>query len=75
MIDHGETRHAIFLVLYGTGEGQTAKVASRIADSIEHRGHEATTIDIEELPAEFSLIVFVAVIFVTTSGISVCHTV
>jgi len=51
-----------FLVLYGTGEGQTAKVAARIADSIEHRGHEATTIDIEELPAEFSLTEFDAVL-------------
>ena len=51
-----------FLVLYGTGEGQTAKVASRIADRIEHRGHEATPVDIEELPAEFSLTEFDAVL-------------
>lgn len=51
-----------FLVLYGTGEGQTTKVASRIADRIEQRGHDATTIDIEELPADFSLTAFDAVL-------------
>ncbi len=36
-----------FLILYGTGEGQTAKIAERIADAIGERGHEATTIDVE----------------------------
>lgn len=51
-----------YLVLYGTGEGQTAKVASRIADRIEQRGHDATAIDIEELPAEFSLTEYDAVL-------------
>lgn len=39
------------LVCYGTGEGQTAKVARRIADAIETRGHEATTVDAADLPS------------------------
>jgi menaquinone-dependent protoporphyrinogen oxidase len=51
-----------FLVLYGTGEGQTAKTASRIAESIEGRGHDATALDIEELPTGFSLTEYDAVV-------------
>ncbi|MFP8956901.1 flavodoxin domain-containing protein [Natrialbaceae archaeon A-CW3] len=34
-----------FHIIYGTGEGQTAKVASRIADVLADRGHQATTVD------------------------------
>ncbi len=41
-----------YLVLYGTGEGQTAKVATRIADTIESRGHDVTTVDAEETTFE-----------------------
>jgi menaquinone-dependent protoporphyrinogen oxidase len=37
-----------FLVLYGTGEGQTAKVAARIADGLAERGHDAVTVDAGE---------------------------
>ena len=44
-----------FLILYGTGEGQTAKVSSRLAETIEDRNHSVTTVDIEELPAEFDI--------------------
>lgn len=44
-----------FLVLYGTGEGQTAKVAQRIASVLESRGHDSTTLDAEELPSGFSI--------------------
>ena len=51
-----------FLVLYGTGEGQTAKVATRITESIEHRGHDTTVIDIENLPAKSSFAEFDAVL-------------
>ena len=51
-----------FLVLYGTGEGQTAKVASRLADVIESRGHDVTTADIEDLPDEFSVTDYDAVL-------------
>lgn len=34
-------------VLYGTGEGQTAKVAERIADVLTDRGHASEPIDVE----------------------------
>ncbi|QRV17730.1 menaquinone-dependent protoporphyrinogen IX dehydrogenase (plasmid) [Haloterrigena salifodinae] len=34
------------LVLYGTGEGQTAKVAETIAEALEERGHESTVTDV-----------------------------
>ncbi|WP_049981134.1 flavodoxin domain-containing protein [Halolamina rubra] len=44
-----------FLILYGTGEGQTAKIAERIAAAIGERGHEATTIDVGDRPDSFSL--------------------
>jgi menaquinone-dependent protoporphyrinogen oxidase len=37
-----------FLVCYGTGEGQTAKVADRIVSTLEARGHEATALDLGE---------------------------
>jgi len=44
-----------FLVVYGTGEGQTARVASRIAETITERGHDVTSYDVEEIPGDFSL--------------------
>ncbi|WP_436935894.1 flavodoxin domain-containing protein [Halovenus marina] len=50
------------LVLYGTGEGQTAKVASQIAETLDGRGHDATSIDIENRPDEFALASFDAVL-------------
>ncbi|MEJ2604718.1 MAG: flavodoxin domain-containing protein, partial [Gammaproteobacteria bacterium] len=34
-----------FLILYATREGQTAKVAARIADHLRQAGAEATLID------------------------------
>ena len=37
-----------FLVLYGTGEGQTAKVTDRIAGVLTDRGHEATAVNATE---------------------------
>lgn len=36
-----------FLVVYGTGEGQTEKVANRVVDVLTERGHRATGVDIE----------------------------
>ena len=39
-----------FLVVYGTGEGQTAQIATRLAEGIEDRGHDVTTVDVEEFP-------------------------
>jgi menaquinone-dependent protoporphyrinogen oxidase len=44
-----------FLVLYGTGEGQTEKVATRIADVLRERGHEATLADAAKMPADLVL--------------------
>lgn len=44
-----------FLVLYGTGEGQTAAVAERIAGVIGGRGHDVETADAETLPSGFDV--------------------
>ena len=46
---------ASFLVCYGTGEGQTAKIATRIADVLRERGHEATTMDASVPEPDLSL--------------------
>ena len=37
-----------FLVLYGTGEGQTANVTDRIVEVLANRGHEATAVNAAE---------------------------
>lgn len=37
---------ASFLVAYGTGEGQTATVATRIVEVLEERGHDASAVDV-----------------------------
>ncbi|MCL9815251.1 flavodoxin domain-containing protein [Natranaeroarchaeum aerophilus] len=37
-----------FLIVYGTGEGQTARVAARIGEVLAERVHEVTVIDIED---------------------------
>lgn len=50
------------LVLYGTGEGQTATVAGRIGEVLTGRGHDSTVVDVESLPAEFAITDFDAVI-------------
>jgi menaquinone-dependent protoporphyrinogen oxidase len=34
------------LVAYGTGEGQTAAVAERVADALAERGHDVTVVDL-----------------------------
>lgn len=44
-----------FLILYGTGEGQTAKIAEQIATTISERGHEASAIDVRDRPDSFTL--------------------
>ncbi|WP_254524735.1 flavodoxin domain-containing protein [Natrinema caseinilyticum] len=49
------------LIPYGTGEGQTATVADRIADVLDERGHDATAIDAEELPPDLEVDGFDAV--------------
>ncbi|WP_132060939.1 flavodoxin domain-containing protein [Halorussus amylolyticus] len=50
------------LVIYGTGEGQTAKIAERIAATISKRGHEASTLDVRDRPDSFTLEVYEAVV-------------
>ena len=37
---------ARIVTIYGTGEGQTAKVADRIDDELRARGHESTTVNV-----------------------------
>lgn len=51
-----------FLILYGTGEGQTAKIAERIAATISERGHEASVLDVRDRPESFALERYDAVI-------------
>jgi menaquinone-dependent protoporphyrinogen oxidase len=51
-----------FLVVYGTGEGQTAKVADRIVDALVARGHEATAVNATDLPADLAVADFDAVL-------------
>ncbi|OYR45844.1 flavodoxin domain-containing protein [Halorubrum sp. Ea8] len=50
------------LVLYGTGEGQTAKIAERIAATISERGHETRAIDVRDRPDSFTLEEYDAVV-------------
>lgn len=43
---------ATFLVCFGTGEGQTAKVAEHVVETLEARGHGAVAVDLGEGPPE-----------------------
>lgn len=43
------------LVCYGTGEGQTATVAGRVADTLRERGHDVTVVDADDRPAALSV--------------------
>lgn len=38
---------ASILIVYGTGEGQTAKISDRLEMTLADRGHDVTTMDIE----------------------------
>lgn len=51
-----------FLALYGTGEGQTAKVADRIVEVLLERGHDATAVPAVETPPDLTLEEFDAVL-------------
>lgn len=53
---------ASFLVYYGTGEGQTATVARRVAEALVDRGHDATTVDAAAGLGERSVDAFDAVL-------------
>ena len=53
---------ASVLLCYGTGEGQTATVADRLAATFENRGHEPTVVDAEDRPADLAVTDFDAVL-------------
>jgi len=53
---------ASILVLFGTGEGQTAKVAARIDGVLTDRGHDVSTVDVESRPAELDVEGFDAIL-------------
>jgi menaquinone-dependent protoporphyrinogen oxidase len=42
------------LIVYGSLEGQTQKIAERIAEVIRHQGHQVNTLSAKQLPADFS---------------------
>ena len=46
---------AFVLVLYGTGEGRTERVASYVASVIHEHGHDVTLLHAGRIPSEFSL--------------------
>jgi menaquinone-dependent protoporphyrinogen oxidase len=49
---------ANLLILYATREGQTRKIAERIADVLWTSGHRAQVVDADALPPDFSLAPF-----------------
>ncbi|UPV76684.1 protoporphyrinogen oxidase (plasmid) [Halorussus limi] len=51
-----------FLICYGTGEGQTEKVAERIIKVIRERSHEATAVNTDEIPSDLDVKQFDAVL-------------
>jgi menaquinone-dependent protoporphyrinogen oxidase len=46
---------ATILTLFGTGEGQTAKIADSITAEFRARGHETTTVNVAEIGSELNL--------------------
>ena len=50
------------LIVYGSQEGQTQKIAERIAEILRHRGQQVTAHAVEHLPADRSLNNYDAVI-------------
>lgn len=44
---------ATIAVVYGSEEGQTARVADRIAETLEASGHDAAVHDVDALPSTF----------------------
>lgn len=53
---------AFVLVLYGTGEGQTEKVADYVASVIREHGHDVTVLHGDRIPADFSLAAYDGVV-------------
>lgn len=50
------------LVLYGTGEGQTERIAGRIAEVLGERGHDAATMNADETPPNLAIESFDAIL-------------
>ncbi|MFC3957831.1 flavodoxin domain-containing protein [Halovivax cerinus] len=50
------------LIAYGTGEGQTEKVATRIGDVVAKRGHDVTAVNADETPPDVVVDDFEAVL-------------
>ena len=46
---------AHILTVFGTGEGQTEKIADSITEEFRARGHEATTVNVAEIDSELDL--------------------
>ena len=46
---------ASILIPYATGEGQTARVADRIAEELRDLDHEATTVNVKDVDQELAL--------------------
>lgn len=46
---------AFVLVVYGTGEGQTERVAGHVADVVRERGHDVTLVRGDRVPEGFSI--------------------
>ncbi|WP_318567234.1 flavodoxin domain-containing protein [Salinigranum marinum] len=53
---------AHILTVFGTGEGQTEKIADSITEEFRARGHEATTVNVAEIDSELDLDEFDAVL-------------
>ena len=61
-MEGGLTTMARVLVLYGTLEGQTAKISEYIAEVAKNLGYNAEAVNIAELPSGFPLEEYEAVI-------------
>ncbi|ELZ94102.1 protoporphyrinogen oxidase [Haloferax mucosum ATCC BAA-1512] len=51
-----------FVIAYGSREGQTAKIAERIAEMLDSRGHETTRVSVADRRSDVSLADFDAVL-------------
>lgn len=51
-----------FLVVYATSEGQTAKIAAQLQETIANRGHDVTALDVNDLSDDLSLTDYEAVV-------------
>lgn len=50
------------LIVYGSQEGQTQKITERIAEILRHKGQQVTVFPVGQLPADFTLDNYDAVI-------------